>query len=471
MQTQGRVRAGLLSKLLGVSVLFFALNATAEIKSSKVNEAKLKPGAVIYGVVPPLFGKQPFKDVSAKLSEIRELGADVLWLSPINKTDDPSQISYAVTDYYKVREDFGSADDLRALVSEAKSHGLKVIMDFVPNHTSNQHPYFLEAEKLGAKSRYFAYYDRDAKGEPTYYFDWAHLPNLNYAHPPVAKEMISTFRYWIRSFGLDGFRVDAAWGVKKRAPEFWKKLSEELAKDQPTTLLLAEASARDSYYYSNGFDLAYDWTNKLGVWAWKEAFENPSRIADLLDQAIRANPEPQRVARFLNNNDTGERFISRHGLKFTKVAAVFQHTVPGIPIVYTGDEIGAEYDPYQDPPPLVWKDPHSLRTLYRKLASLREEYPALHSGTYERVPLGKKPKTLAYLRLTTKGEWALVFVNFGPKTRLEFDIPEKIRTASHAKDLLTSETKIDLNGKRASLELSAKSAFIFVPQPGSRAKN
>ena len=461
--TQGRVQAGFLSTLLCAGILFFAFNATAEVQTPTTKEAKFKPGAVIYGVVPPLFGERPFKDVRAKLSEIKELGADIVWLSPINKTDDPSQISYAVTDYLKVREDFGTAEELRALVSDAKSLGLKVIMDFVPNHTSNQHPYFVDAEKNGTQSRYFTYYDRDPKGLPTYYFDWAHLPNLNYAHPGVRKEMTDAFRYWISSFGLDGFRVDAAWGIKKRAPKFWKKLSDELAKDLPTTLLLAEASATDAYYYLNGFDLAYDWTTQLGVWAWKKAFDNPTRIAELLNQAILANPEPLRVARFLNNNDTGERFISRHGLDFTKVAVVFQHTVPGIPIVYTGDEIGAEYDPYQDPPPLTWKDPYSLRALYRKLATLREDLPALHSGSYERVSLGGKPKTLAYLRSTPKGEWALIVVNFGPRTRVSFGITEKMRTTKSAKDLLNDRLTVDLRLKRASLDLPANSAFILAP--------
>jgi glycosidase len=116
---------------------------------------------VVYGVVPPLFGEHPFRAVTAKLDSLREVGIDALWLSPVNETL-PGDFGYAVTDYF---------------------------------------------------------YDRDLRGQATHYFDWAHLPNLNYGNPKVAEWMTRAFLHWVQEYGVDGFRVDVAWGVKERQPE------------------------------------------------------------------------------------------------------------------------------------------------------------------------------------------------------------------------------------------------------------
>src|SRR5690606_30814200 len=106
----------------------------------------------------------------------------------------------------------------------------------------------------------------------------------------------------------------------------------------------------------------------------------------------------QTTARFLNNNDTGARFITRYGAALTRVAAVLQHTVPGVPIVYLGDEVGAAFEPYDDHARLDWSDPHQLSSLYRKLAELRESLPALSTGTNTLLNLPKYPAALAFMR-------------------------------------------------------------------------
>src|SRR3954471_15817144 len=104
---------------------------------------------------------------------------------------------------------------------------------------------------------------------------------------------------------------------RQRAPEFWPRWREELKRIKPDLLLLAEASARDPYYFRNGFDVAYDWTDQLGVWAWGEAFKAQARIALSLRARITV-PDPlidpdALIFRFLNNNDTEDRFITRYG--------------------------------------------------------------------------------------------------------------------------------------------------------------
>jgi cyclomaltodextrinase / maltogenic alpha-amylase / neopullulanase len=430
----------------------------------------LKPGAVIYGVVPPLFGENPLPAVTDRLDYLQDLGVDVILLSPINSSDDLSDISYAITDYFDIRPDFGTLADLKRLVREAEKRGIKVMMDFVPNHTSAAHPFFLDAREKSSSSRYYDYYDRDISGRATYYFDWSGLPNLNYDHPEVVSMMTHAFQYWILVAGIDGYRVDVAWGIRKRAPQVWGPLIRELRKADPGIVMLAEAGARDPYYVANGFDLAYDWTEKPGHWAWQPVFERTFDAGRLLHQALTENQNaPHTVLRFLNNNDTGVRFITRHGPELTRAAAVLQHTVPGIPLIFTGDEIGAQYEPYDDRPPLAWEDEHGLHPLYRRLAALREALPAIHSGNFIPLPPEEQSSAYAFLRVADDRNWALVIVNFGDSVSVTLAPPEtfgELIAGSQLKNVLDGKLfspAFDQDG-RLKIALDAYAAFVLVPE-------
>jgi hypothetical protein len=233
-------------------------------------------GAVIYGVVPPLFGKPPLASVVNALDGLRELGVRALWLSPLFAAP-PQDFGYAVTNYFRVRDELGGSEALRTLVREAHARGLRILLDLVINHSSNQHPYFIEAAQDPRRSHYFAFYQRDARGAAEHYFDWAHLPNLNYANREVRDWVLALSRHWVANLDVDGYRVDAAWGVRQRDPTFFPIWSGELRRLKPDVMLLAEASARDPYYLEHGFDAAYDWSGELGHHAWEHVFSDADR--------------------------------------------------------------------------------------------------------------------------------------------------------------------------------------------------
>lgn len=404
-------------------------------------------GAVVYGVIPGLFGADGFDSVRGRLAYLAELGVEALWLSPVNATL-PGDFGYAVTDYFELREDGGGTkEQFRALVRSAHELGIRVLMDFVPNHTSKEHPYFRDAQERGAASPYYNYYDRrpdpveDAGdvayvegGAYTHYFNWPHLPNLNYDNPAVERWMMEAFCYWVRELDVDGFRVDAAWGIRQRKPEFWPRWRRELKRIKPDLLLLAEASARDPYYFANGFDAAYDWTDELGRWAWEGVFADASGIPGRLHAALTngdAGYAPGGlVFRFLNNNDTGERFVSRHGEGLTRVAAALLLTVPGIPCVYSGDEVGAEFLPYSRPAPLGWEDRLGLRPHYKRLIALRRETPVLRSGAWLPLPAEPAEWVYAYLRHGGAEEPpVLVALNFSERpAEARVTVPEPYRS-------------------------------------------
>jgi glycosidase len=408
-----------------LAALLGALVALAAVPARAVDPGpEWYRSAVVYGVVPPRFGRPPLRAVAARLDALADLGVDALWLAPVQPTDDPGDVSYAITDYLGVRADFGTPADLRALVAGAHARGMRVLLDFVPNHTSTGHPFLRDAEARGPASPYWAFYDRDPAGRPTHYFDWVHLANLDYRNPAVRRMMIDAFVRWVRDFDVDGFRVDAAWAITERAPGFWDELRAALDRVRPGVFLLAEASARDPFYVRHGFDAAYDWTAEPGRWAWEEAFADLSRIGPALDAALFAGgTPPERVARFLDNNDTGARFVTRHGVAATRVAAVLLHAVPGIAMLYTGDEVGAEFEPYREGPPVSWVDRAGLVPLHRRLAALREELPALRQGALRRVGLVGPASTFAFLRDAGARGRALVVVNFGEAARVRLDLP------------------------------------------------
>jgi glycosidase len=109
-----------------------------------------------------------------------------------------------------------------------------VILDFVPNHMSDQHAYFADTVNKSRASSYFDFFARAPNGAAQHYFDWRNLENLNYANPEVQRLIVEAFLYWIREFDVDGFRVDVAWGPRKLAPEFWPRWRAELKRMRTT---------------------------------------------------------------------------------------------------------------------------------------------------------------------------------------------------------------------------------------------
>jgi cyclomaltodextrinase / maltogenic alpha-amylase / neopullulanase len=254
----------------------------------------------------------------------------------------------------------------------------------------------------------------------------------------------------------------------------------EVERIQPGVLLLAEASARDSYYMSHGFDAAYDWTGELGHWAWQGVFGPPGQLPNLRELRAALTNEGRGfpagdaagVVHFLNNNDTGERFIVAHGVTTTRLAAALLLTIPGIPLVYTGDEVGASFEPYAHPPPLGWSDPDHLLALYTRLIHLRREIPALRSPRLRLIHTSRDESVLAYMREADEPERNVtILLNFGKSS---FDLPlsaiqdgKKPTLSWWAEDLL-SGTRTVAPPDAESIRVASRGALLLRhPVPGN----
>jgi glycosidase len=428
--------------------------------------------AIVYGVIPRLFGTPGAPAIQEKLDDLADLGINAIWLAPINQTND---YGYSVIDYFELRDEFGSKEEFKALVDAAHERGIRVLMDFVPNHTSSEHPYFKDTVERGQESPYWDFYDRDENGKYTYYFDWTHLPNLNYDNPEVRRMMLEAFSYWVRDFGVDGFRVDACWGVQQRRPDFWPEWRRELKRIKPDLLLLAEASARDPYNFEKGFDAAYDWTEDLGRWAWGgfwgeqaekvDAAALIGRLKDALTNGTEGYHPDALIFRFLNNNDTGTRFITTHKEPMTRVATALLLTLPGIPCIYTGDEAGQWFRPYFDAAPISFRERYrGLRDYHKKLIALRKEIARLHSRLWTLLDVEPADQVLGYLRFLEGNEAPLVvLLNFSEEpASVRLNLPAEFKVLGEAgvlSDQLNNED-VPFTGSNT-IELSPMSARIL----------
>ena len=430
--------------------------------------------AVVYEINPSVFVKHGTYDaITAKLAEIQSLGINTIWLQPVYETNDSGQ-GYSVTDYFKLRDDYGTEQQLANLITVAKKMHLRVMFDFVPNHTSITHPYAQDCIKYGDSSHYYHFYQRNNDGKAYssfyhkdangfYFYFWDGLVNLDYNNPEVQQWMLEATTYWLEKYDIDGYRFDAMWGLNARSPKFIKMLSTRLKSIKPSLLLLAEDKTSDNIVYNNGFDAAYDWTadsSWVSKWTWQThhntrksltIFNAPDsgKRSALLTKAIFENSSIDHTSlRFLENNDI-PRFIENHTLAQTKMAAALLFAVPGIPMLYNGQEIGCAWFPYATKTifttdkTIAQSDSLGLIPYYKKLIQLHSQYPALYSKQISKIQLSGNPYMFAFQRWKGNQHFIVVMnlvskpgnahINFNSGSNPDLHIAGKI----HFTDVLT----------------------------------
>jgi cyclomaltodextrinase / maltogenic alpha-amylase / neopullulanase len=397
-----------------------------------VNErARWIDSAVVYGVTPSIFvGNGTLGAVTDKIPDLLRLGVNTLWIQPIYATHGGGQ-GYDVIDYFRVRPDIGSAADLRKLVGAAHDAGMRVLLDFIPNHSSIYHPYALDASANGTSSHYYDYYQRTADAAPYSQFYrnyqgfinyfWDELPNFNYDNPEVRRWITEAARYWVEQFDIDGYRVDAAWGPAARAPDFFAAWRLALKRVKPDLLLLAEDKATWPSVFDGRFDAAYDWAPEqswVSHWSWQTSYStntnptifnysNSGQRSSLLRTAMTNSGSGYapnaKVFRFLENNDTF-RFLATHDLARTKMAAALMFSIPGIPSIFNGQEIGASTHPYNTfsiftrAQAIDALDTYGLFPFYSRMAAMRKKFPALQGNNFAEMGVTPGSAVYAYRR-------------------------------------------------------------------------
>ncbi len=301
-----------------------------------------------------------------------DLGITAIWLLPI--TEAVSYHGYDTTDYNAIDSDYGTMDDFHQFLDEAHQRGIKVVVDFVANHTSDEHPWF-EASAAGDEAfrDWYIWEDENPNtrgpwGEPAWYFNterdayyyapfWSKMPDLNHENPAVVEEIYESARFWIEDVGVDGFRLDAVkyWIetevdgrlILEDAPvnrEYLAEFTQYVHSLNPDAMTVGEVydSTAVVQRYTND-----DSTDMLFEFSTAEAMMSAARtgsknnIERQLGNNLYTYDEFDEIATFLSNHDQPRVLTQLEGdIGMNKVAASLLMTLPGTPFIYYGEEIG-----------------------------------------------------------------------------------------------------------------------------------
>jgi alpha-amylase len=313
--------------------------------------------------------------VTEKLDHVKELNADAIWFMPIMPS--PSYHKYDVTDYKAIHPDYGTMEDFKKLIEEAHAKDIRIVIDMIINHTSNEHPWFLEAKK-GPDNPYRDYYvwaredtiadhinkkkttlDSDnirqwhdpGQGEHLYYgFFWGGMPDLNFDNPKVMEEIYEIGRFWLEEVGVDGFRLDAAKHIypddrPEDNHEFWKEFRSEMEKINPDVYLVGEVYDMKEVVapYLPGlpalFNFDFHYT-LLEAYEKEDGMLLANKQKDILD-FYNDITDDFIDATFSSNHDQPRLLSDLEGHEQkAKQAIVVLMTMPGAPYLYYGEEIG-----------------------------------------------------------------------------------------------------------------------------------
>lgn len=183
----------------------------------------------------PEFMGGTIQGIIDKLDYIKELGVNTIWISPFYETS--AYHGYHITNFFKVDPHFGTLTDIKELINKVHGLSMKIITDFVPNHCSDEHPFFVEARKNKKSEYYHWFYFKKWPKDYLCFLSVKELPKLNLDHPAARDEITRAAKYWL-SLGFDGFRLDHVIGPKHT---FWKYFREQIKKDYPDAVLIGEA--------------------------------------------------------------------------------------------------------------------------------------------------------------------------------------------------------------------------------------
>lgn len=283
---------------------------------------------VVYECNERLFANNKcFQAIEAYLPTLQELQVNVLWLMPIHPRGTVKSVGspYCVKDYFLIDPKFGTEDDLRHLIQSAHARGIKVMLDWVANHTAWDNPWYQ------THPEWYTTPEGDETG-------WNDVVPLDYSKQVVRDTMTATMRYWVVQFDIDGFRCDYAHGAPT---EFWQPAIENLRTVKPNLIMLAETSK--AAYYRAGFDWLYSWDYLSGI---QKLFKNGDGISNLQrvnKNEYKSTPEGKERLRYITSHDASSENAPSTFYKNVDAAlaaSCLTYFLAGVPMIYSSQEIG-----------------------------------------------------------------------------------------------------------------------------------
>lgn len=354
-----------------------------------------------------------FAAFAEHLPRLKEMGIEILWLMPITPISEKIRQGtlgsyYACSSYTDVNPEFGTLSDFKALVEKAHSLGLKLIIDWVANHTGWDHHWTIEHSD---------WYLHDAAGNFTEKNGWHDVIDLNFEVPAMRAALVDAMRFWVNEYHIDGFRCDMAHLVPL---DFWKEARMKCETEKPL-YWLAEC---ETVEYHNVFDTTY-------AWWWMHASEDHAKGTNTLDtvrnvlHAYSQYPEGATKLFFTANHDEN----SWNGTEFekynaaAKAWAVFTCTWQGgVPLIYSGQESpNTKRLKFFDKDLIEWNDPLQLPGFYQTLLSLRKRNKAITEGETFILPSHAGNELMTFIR-RKDDDCVLVLLNVSNDNRIKVDV-------------------------------------------------
>ena len=384
-----------------------------------------------------------FSAAIERLAFLRSVGVDALWLMPIYPIGEEGRKGslgsyYSIRDYKAINPEFGTKTDFRRFVDAAHALGMKVLLDWVANHTAR------DARWIDQKPA--DWYERDENGVAKIPWDWSDTAKLNYANHDVWLGQIDAMRYWVEEFGVDGFRCDMAMLVPI---EFWQEASAELHRIKPDVFMLAEAE--EDNLFDAAFNMSYQWNiHHIMV----DIAKGARRVWDLRNamhsERARYPREAMRLS-FTSNHDENSWSGSeqdRFGAALEVMTALTFLMPSTMPLIYTGQEVGYNHSFEffeRDAIPEEAYIENRTTELYRRLTALKHHERALDAGEWggEVVEIENNAKDcmMTFVREVDESR-VVAIMNLSPYT-----IHADFRTGIYAGDYLDA-----VSGERVVLD-------------------
>jgi len=351
-----------------------------------------------------------FNAFASHLPRLKDLGVDILWLMPVHPIGVENRKGslgsyYSVKDYKGINPEFGTMEDFKTLVKMVHDLDMYLVIDWVPNHSAWDNPLVSEHPE---------WYAKDSTGKMFSPFDWTDVVQFDYNQQGLRDYMTETLEYWLEETDLDGFRFDVAHQVPI---DFWEQLRPDLQENYPDVLMLAEAENRE--LHEKAFDMTYAWEfhhimNEVAQE--KKSVEDINKYIE--SSTTSYHPNDIRLYFTSNHDENSWNGTVRERMgEAAEVMAVLTYGLPGMPLIYSGQEAGLDHRLlFFEKDTIPWKE-HSFKTLYTKLNMLKKDNPALWNpgfgGDYEAISTDKPGEIIAFKRV--KGENEVLFVlNMSP---------------------------------------------------------
>jgi glycosidase len=336
--------------------------------------AEWLPDAVIYEVnVRQYTAEGTFEAFAQHLPRLQELGVDILWFMPIHPIGEEKRKGtlgsyYSIRDYKAVNPEFGTMEDFQAVVSQAHDLGMRVILDWVANHTAWDHQWITDHPE---------WYEKDSTGNMFGPFDWSDVAQLDYDNHDMRAAMKDALEFWVREANIDGYRCDVAGMVPV---DFWEDAAGALHSIKPVFMLAEDES--ETALLHQAFNANYGWAFHHHLNNIAQGEEDVSHAIAYFENLYATYPEGSWPMQFTTNHDENSwngTVFERMGEAYPTMAAL-TFVVEGMPLIYSGQEAGLnKMLEFFEKDEIDWSD-LAMTDFYQSLIILKKDNKALWNG-------------------------------------------------------------------------------------------